>query len=234
MFIDDLSDIAGSRVVFCVQTNSMHKALMLACRATWRDEAMSKAYDIAYVDYTAVPHLSFFEILSHVREVCGSAIIVSNFDDLFFTELNLPLVEDLLQSLQEGEVTSVKIDGRPPGDRSKIVFRSGNLILAEPVQKSVNSTVLAAFTEQALDEIIGAGIKTPWEYEASAIGLTEQLVNINRICVYKNLVVKGKLDLLMIAQVNELRIGLRRTFWRFFRNLPVVLTVVRAARRWLR
>lgn len=215
-------DIRGEGIVIVIQTSRSYEHISNICRDTWLQAATGMGYDVAVVDYI-YSGSSFIDILL-LEEFQRYTYIMPMFEDLYFLEFSIPTVSNILNRTKTLEIDYLRLDGRPPEKDISFVLEGYSYGRISENYRYMYSTVLSCFSRGLLFELRFNGCSSAWDIEDCTKRLSKNLYAVSkRTSKYRNLIVKGKIDVLELIAVKELRIGLlysiKRKLNRFLRNL---------------
>lgn len=211
VFKEYLSQLTKSSICVVVQTNNAFKKIHETCNNSWINKFLEKGYDIFFVDYTKSTK-GFVDILLD-DSFKDYKYVITMFDDLYFQYLNIPSMDSLYDNCCKLGIDYIRFDGRPPSfSQKKITIDSLDYFEIKRLKKYSLSTVLACFGKEALVKIKEKGVNTAWEIET--------FVNANKLIAYapkrrtakyRNVIVKGKIDLIQLYMIRTNTISLKHS-----------------------
>jgi len=203
-----LSQIKKSGICVISQTDNGFKKINDSCNKTWKYKFLNKGYDIYIVDYSQSKK-GFVDILLDER-FKDYEYVITMFDDLYFQYLNIPSMTSLYYNCTNLSIDYIRFDGRPPNfSHEKIIIDNLEFYKIKRLRKYSLSTVLACFNKKMLVKIREKGVNTAWGIETfiDANNLNAYAPNM-RNAKYRNVIVKGKIDLIQLHLINANTISL--------------------------
>lgn len=197
-----------SNICVITQSKNEFEGIHNVCNDTWKDIFLERGYDIFFVDYTKTSK-DFIDILLDKR-FKEYEYIITMFDDLYFELLNIPSMASLYKSCLDLEIDYIRLDGRPPNfSTEKITIDNIDFYKIKELKKYSLSTVLACFNKETLSKLKKNGVTTAWEIETFVHlhGLNAYAPN-KRNANYRNLIVKGRIDLIQLYLIGSITISL--------------------------
>lgn len=183
-----------------VQTNDEWKKVNTLCVLTWRDRAKELGHDVKFINYMKHPE-SFIELLYRECYQNRSDFVIVFFDDLYCRKFEIPDYSSVQKLFEDCCPDVVRLDGRVlPSHEIAAAYDGVNFYKDKAARRYQFSTVGTAFSLHFLKKMIDKGLNTAWDLE----NLVEEGYLVygvrNKNLNYKNMIVKGKLDLFAILQ----------------------------------
>jgi hypothetical protein len=162
---------------------------------------------------------SFVSVLIDVLERRPDVrFFMIGFGDLYYSKIAMPTAKSVETTMRSLQLDYLRCDARPKGRGTFGSQALGGIKLLSGKQDYVYSTVNSVFSRSLIADLHKLGCESAWDIESVSAPVSKAGVLAGRRCHYQNLIVKGELDPVAIAQT-PLGLSVPRAVIRYVRKV---------------